>query len=307
MGQCVIEVRNLTKRYGQTLAIDSISFVVEPGRVTGFLGPNGAGKSTTMRIILGLDRPTSGEAFVKGMRYADLPSPLSMLGSLLEAKSVDKGRSAFNHLSAVGATMGIGKARVNEVLELVGLESVARKNASKFSLGMSQRLGIATALLADPEVLMLDEPVNGLDPEGILWIRNLLKNVAHEGRTVFLSSHLMSEMELTADHLIVIGKGKILADMSMADFISKSSQNHVKVVSPQAGKLRAILQNTAAEVLGGIGDEIELNNITAAEIGEIASKNEIVIHQLTNVAPSLEAAFMEMARDSVTFHGHREN
>ena len=303
----MIEVRNLTKRFGQILAVDSISFVVEPGRVTGFLGPNGAGKSTTMRTILGLDRPTSGEAYVNGEKYSDIQSPLSTLGSLLEAKSVDKGRSAFHHLSAVGATMGIGKARVNEVLEMVGLESVAKKNASNFSLGMSQRLGIATALLADPEILMLDEPVNGLDPEGILWIRNLLKSVAHEGRTVFLSSHLMSEMELTADHLIVIGKGKILADMSMADFISKSSQNHVRVVVPEAEKLKAILLNTPAEIVGGVGDEIELIGITAAQIGELALKNKIVLHQLINVAPSLEAAFMEMTRDAVTFQGHREN
>ena len=307
MGSGVIEVRNLTKRFGQTLAVDSISFVVEPGRVTGFLGPNGAGKSTTMRTILGLDRPTSGEAYVNGQSYAELSSPLSTLGSLLEAKSVDKGRSAFNHLLAVGSTMGIGKVRVKEVLELVGLESVAKKNASKFSLGMSQRLGIATALLADPEVLMLDEPVNGLDPEGILWIRNLLKSVAHEGRTVFLSSHLMSEMELTADHLIVIGKGKILADMSMSDFISKSSQNHVKVVTPQVEKLKAVLLSSSAEVVGGIGDEIELNNITSAQVGELALRNEIVLHQLIDVAPSLEAAFMEMTHDSVTFQGHGEN
>lgn len=303
----MIEVRNLTKRFGQILAVDSISFVVEPGRVTGFLGPNGAGKSTTMRTILGLDRPTSGETYVNGEKYTDIQSPLSTLGSLLEAKSVDKGRSAFHHLAAVGATMGIGKVRVNEVLEMVGLESVAKKNASNFSLGMSQRLGIATALLADPEILMLDEPVNGLDPEGILWIRNLLKSVAHEGRTVFLSSHLMSEMELTADHLIVIGKGKILADMSMAEFISKSSQNHVRVVAPEAEKLKAILLKAPAEIVGGVGDEIELIGITAAQIGELALKNKIVLHQLINVAPSLEAAFMEMTRDAVTFQGHREN
>lgn len=302
----MIEVRNLTKKYGQTIAVDGIDFTVEPGRVTGFLGPNGAGKSTTMRIILGLDQPTTGETFIKGQKYSDLQSPLSVLGSLLEAKSVDKGRSAYNHLAAVGATMGIGKVRINEVLDLVGIESVAKKNASKFSLGMSQRLGIATALLADPEVLMLDEPVNGLDPDGILWIRNLLKSFAQEGRTVFLSSHLMSEMELTADHLIVIGKGKILADTSMAEFISRSAQNHVKVVTPDSGKLKVLLQNTSAEVIGGDGDEIELNNITAAEIGALAMQNQIVLHQLTDVAPSLEDAFMEMTQDSVAFHGHGE-
>ena len=303
----MIEVRDLTKRYGKTTAVDGINFVVKPGHVTGFLGPNGAGKSTTMRIILGLDRPTSGETLVKGESYINLKSPLSVMGSLLEAKSVDKGRSAFNHLSAVGATMGIGKKRINEVLEMVGIESVAKKNANKFSLGMSQRLGIATALLADPEVLMLDEPVNGLDPDGILWIRNLLKDFAQDGRTVLLSSHLMSEMELTADHLIVIGKGKILADTSMAEFIARSSQNHVKVVSPQAEKLRVLLEGTSAEIFGGTGTEIELNNFTAVQVGEIAAANQIVLHQLIDVAPSLEDAFMEMTQDSVAFHGHGEN
>ncbi len=303
----MIEVRDLTKRYGKTTAVDGINFVVKPGHVTGFLGPNGAGKSTTMRIILGLDRPTSGETLVKGESYINLKSPLSVMGSLLEAKSVDKGRSAFNHLSAVGATMGIGKKRINEVLEMVGIESVSKKNANKFSLGMSQRLGIATALLADPEVLMLDEPVNGLDPDGILWIRNLLKDFAQDGRTVLLSSHLMSEMELTADHLIVIGKGKILADTSMAEFIARSSQNHVKVVSPQAEKLRVLLEGTSAEIFGGTGTEIELNNFTAVQVGEIAAANQIVLHQLIDVAPSLEDAFMEMTQDSVAFHGHGEN
>ncbi len=303
----MIEVRDLTKRYGKTTAVDGINFVVKPGHVTGFLGPNGAGKSTTMRIILGLDRPTSGETLVKGESYINLKSPLSVMGSLLEAKSVDKGRSAFNHLSAVGATMGIGKKRINEVLEMVGIESVSKKNANKFSLGMSQRLGIATALLADPEVLMLDEPVNGLDPDGILWIRNLLKDFAQDRRTVLLSSHLMSEMELTADHLIVIGKGKILADTSMAEFIARSSQNHVKVVSPHAEKLRALLEGTSAEIFGGTGTEIELNNFTAVQVGEIAAANQIVLHQLIDVAPSLEDAFMEMTQDSVAFHGHGEN
>lgn len=302
----MIEVQNLTKKFGDVIAVDSINFIVKPGQVTGFLGPNGAGKSTTMRAILGLDKVTSGNALVNGKPYKDSIVPLSTLGSLLEAKSVDKGRSAYNHLLAIGATIGIGKKRVREVLELVGLESVANKNAAKFSLGMGQRLGIAVALLADPEILMLDEPVNGLDPDGILWIRNLLKDLAKEGRTIFLSSHLMSEMQLTAEHLIVIGKGKILADMAMNEFIAKSSKNHVRVVSPRISELTNQLIQNGAEVIQSTGNTLDLINIEAFSVGEIAASVGVPLHQLVDIAPSLEEAFMEMTQSTVSFHGHSE-
>jgi len=300
----MIQVKELTKTYGATKAVDNISFTVQPGVVTGFLGPNGAGKSTTMRMILGLDKPTRGEVLINNANYVDSDSPLSLLGSLLEAKSVDKGRSAYNHLLAVGATMGIGKKRVNEVIELVGLESVKNRNAAKFSLGMSQRLGIATAILGDPEILILDEPVNGLDPDGILWIRNLLKDLAQEGRTIFLSSHLMSEMELTAEHLIVIGKGKILADMSMHQFISRSSQNYVQIVTPQATAFAGVLAASGAVIRAQDANSIEVAEITSATVGDLALKNQVVLHQLTDMAPSLESAFMELTEDQVSFHGH---
>jgi len=300
----MIQVKELTKTYGATKAVDNISFTVQPGVVTGFLGPNGAGKSTTMRMILGLDKPTRGEVLINNANYVDSDSPLSLLGSLLEAKSVDKGRSAYNHLLAVGATMGIGKKRVNEVIELVGLESVKNRNAAKFSLGMSQRLGIATAILGDPEILILDEPVNGLDPDGILWIRNLLKDLAQEGRTIFLSSHLMSEMELTAEHLIVIGKGKILADMSMHEFISRSSQNYVQIVTPQATAFAGVLAASGAVIRAQDANSIEVAEITSATVGDLALKNQVVLHQLTDMAPSLESAFMELTEDQVSFHGH---
>jgi len=300
----MIQVKELTKTYGETKAVDNISFTVQPGVVTGFLGPNGAGKSTTMRMILGLDKPTRGEVLINNAHYVDSNTPLSLLGSLLEAKSVDKGRSAYNHLLAVGATMGIGKKRVNEVIELVGLESVKNRNAAKFSLGMSQRLGIATALLGDPEILILDEPVNGLDPDGILWIRNLLKDLAQEGRTIFLSSHLMSEMELTAEHLIVIGKGKILADMSMHEFISRSSQNYVQIVTPQAQAFAGVIAASGAVIRAQDANSIEVAEITSATVGDLALKNQVVLHQLTDMAPSLESAFMELTEDQVSFHGH---
>ncbi len=300
----MIEVKGLTKSYGKTKAVDDVTFTVQPGVVTGFLGPNGAGKSTTMRVILGLDKPTHGEVLINNQRYVESHTPLSLLGSLLEAKSVDKGRSAYNHLAAVGATMNIGKSRINEVIDLVGLESVKNKNAAKFSLGMGQRLGIATALLGDPEILVLDEPVNGLDPDGILWIRNLLKDLARQGRTIFLSSHLMSEMELTAEHLLVIGQGKILADMSMHDFISRSSQNFVQIVTPQADVLADILRKSGGVIRSKDRTTLEVGEITAAQVGDLALKNQIVLHQLSDIAPSLESAFMEMTQDQVNFHGH---
>src|SRR3954471_15837439 len=234
----MIDAHNLTKRYGEKTAVDDLTFQVKPGIVTGFLGPNGSGKSTTMRLILGLDAPTSGGVTVNGKHYRDHVAPLHEVGALLEARSVHTGRSAFNHLLALAQTHGISKQRVAELIDLVGLHDVARKRAGKFSLGMGQRLGIATALIGDPSTLLLDEPANGLDPEGVHWMRNLLKGLAAEGRTVFVSSHLMSEMALTADHLIVIGRGKVIADMSVQEFVQRASSNVVRVRSPQAAKLR---------------------------------------------------------------------
>jgi ABC-2 type transport system ATP-binding protein len=299
----MLEVHELTKRYGDTVAVDGISFTVRPGVVTGFLGPNGAGKSTTMRMILGLDRPTSGEARVDGRSYTTSPAPMSELGALLEAKAVDKGRSARNHLLALAATNGIPAARVDELLEVVGLADVARKPAGSFSLGMGQRLGIACALLGDPRTVMLDEPVNGLDPDGILWIRTLLKELAAEGRTVFLSSHLMSELELTADHLIVIGRGRILADMGMAQFIESASTSRVRVVSPEAARLRDVLVGPGVSVSSVEPHVLHVEGLEAPRIGELASQHLVTLHELTPMAASLEEAFMELTRDSVTYHG----
>jgi ABC-2 type transport system ATP-binding protein len=299
----MLEVHELTKRYGGTVAVDGISFTVKPGLVTGFLGPNGAGKSTTMRMILGLDRPTSGTALINGRSYTGSPAPMAELGSLLEAKAVDKGRSARNHLLALAASNGIGASRVDELLEVVGLVDVARKPAGGFSLGMGQRLGIASALLGDPQVVMLDEPVNGLDPDGILWIRTLLKDLASEGRTVFLSSHLMSELELTAEHLIVIGRGRILADMGMAEFIDAASTSRVHVVSPDASALRDLLAAPGVTVASSHPGVLEIEGLDARRIGEIAAENHLTLHELTPQAASLEEAFMELTRDAVEYHG----
>ena len=297
----MLEVRELTKKYGDVVAVDGISFTVQPGRITGFLGPNGAGKSTTMRMILGLDRPTSGQALVNGRPYADSPAPMAELGALLEAKAVDKGRSARNHLLALGATVGIGAGRVDELLELVGLADAAGKAAGSFSLGMGQRLGIASALLADPQTVMLDEPVNGLDPDGILWIRRLLRQLADEGRTVFLSSHLMSEMELTADHLIVIGRGRILADTSMAEFIATASGNRVRVVSPDAPALARLIAGANVTITSQAPGCLLVEGLTGAEIGGVAAANKLALHELVPLGASLEDAFMEMTRDSVQY------
>ena len=302
----MIEVEQLTKRFGRVSAVDQISFTVTPGLVTGFLGPNGAGKSTTMRMILGLDRPTSGTAKVNGRPFRQARSPLTELGAMLEGKAVDKGRSARNHLRAVGATIGVGNARVDEVLQIVGLAEVANKPAGGFSLGMGQRLGIATALLGDPGVIMLDEPVNGLDPDGIQWIRGLLKTLAAEGRTVLVSSHLMSEVEQTADHLIVIGRGRILADMSMAAFIQQSSRHRVTVRSPQATRLAELLSGPQVTVTAEGTDCLHLEGIQAHQVGDIAAANQVVLHQLVDVAPSLEEVFMELTSDAVVFHGSTE-
>jgi ABC-2 type transport system ATP-binding protein len=298
----MIEASGLTKTYGAKTAVDGISFTVEPGRVTGFLGPNGAGKSTTMRMILGLDRPTAGGVTVNGRRYSDAPAPLREVGALLEAKAVHPGRSARNHLRWLAATNGIPVARVDEMLDLVGLTEVARQRVGKFSLGMGQRLGIAVALLGDPRVVVLDEPVNGLDPEGIRWVRNLARRLAAEGRTVFVSSHLMSEMALTADHLVVIGRGRVLADCSMADFIADHAASYVRVRSPQRGEVADVLLRQGLDVAVQEDGEFRVQGLDAAAIGELVGKNGLYLHELTLVRSSLEDAFMTLTADSVEYH-----
>ena len=297
----MIEARGLTKRYGDKTAVRDLSFSVKPGIVTGFLGPNGAGKSTTMRMILGLDRPSAGSAIVNGKAYASHSAPLNEVGALLEAKAVHTGRTAYNHLLALAATTGIPRSRVDEVITLVGLDSVARKRAGGFSLGMGQRLGIASALLGDPETLILDEPVNGLDPEGILWIRNLLKNLASEGRTIFVSSHLMSEMALTAEHLIVIGQGKLIADMSVEAFIASASKGIVKVRTPQASQLRELIAGPDVTVASSELGSLEVTGLTSDQIGQIAADNSITLFELATQQASLEEAFMELTADSVEY------
>jgi ABC-2 type transport system ATP-binding protein len=300
-GARVIEVNGLVKRYGDKTAVNGLTFTVKPGVVTGFLGPNGSGKSTTMRLILGLDAPTSGTAIVNGRRYAEHRAPLAEVGALLEARSVHTGRSAYNHLLALANTHGIPASRVTQVLELVGLQDVARKRAGKFSLGMGQRLGIAAALLGDPATVMLDEPVNGLDPEGILWVRHLLRALAAEGRTVFVSSHLMSEMALTAEHLIVIGRGELIADTSVQSFIDGASRNLVRVRSPRLDDLAGIL-TTAGGLVTAVDGGLDVGALNAAQIGDTAAANGIALHELTPLQASLEDAFMDMTRDSVEFH-----
>jgi ABC-2 type transport system ATP-binding protein len=315
----MIEVRDLTKRYGDKLAVDHLSFTVEPGRVTGFLGPNGAGKSTTMRLVLGLDYPNTGTATINGQRYRDLPSPLRTVGALLEAKSVHGGRTARNHLLFLAQTQGLPRSRVDEVLGLVGLQAVADKRAGSFSLGMSQRLGIAAALLGDPQVLLLDEPVNGLDPEGVLWIRNLMKQLAAEGRTILVSSHLMNEMAVTADHLIVIGRGKLIVESSTEDVIARSADKSVRVRTPDAPRLAELITAAGGTVTpgengggpaapggpaGNGADLLTVTGLPAARIGEIAASASVVLHELTPLA-SLEEAFMELTSGSVEF-GRRD-
>ncbi|HEV2590688.1 MAG TPA: ATP-binding cassette domain-containing protein [Gaiellaceae bacterium] len=298
----MIEALNLTKRYGGQVAVNDLSFTVKPGVVTGFLGPNGSGKSTTMRLILGLDAPTAGEVRVNGRRYADFPAPLHEVGALLEARSVHTGRSAYNHLLVQAQTHGIPRARVDELIEFVGLEGVAKKRAGQFSLGMTQRLGIASALLGDPEVVMLDEPINGLDPDGIRWIRELMRTLASEGRTVFLSSHLMSEMAVTADHLIVIGRGHLIADISVNEFIRLHSRSVVLVRSPQAGELAQLLSDPAVTTQAKGPEVLEVEGLTGAQIGEKAAAHNIVLHELAPQQPTLEEAFMALTRDEVEFH-----
>jgi ABC-2 type transport system ATP-binding protein len=298
----MIEVKNLVKRYGDRVAVNDLSFTVRPGIVTGFLGPNGAGKSTTMRMIIGLDTPTSGQVTVNGRRYTDHPAPLQEVGALLDARAVHTGRSAYHHLRAIAATTGISKRRVDDVIELVGLHAVARKRAGGFSLGMGQRLGIAAALLGDPDTVLLDEPVNGLDPEGVLWIRNLLKGLAAEGRTVFVSSHLMSEMALTAEHLVVIGRGRLIADLPLADFTAHACATSVRVRSPQATALVRLLARTDVEISSSERGVLEITGLSIEQIGELARNADICLHELSWQRPSLEDVFMEMTRDSVEYH-----
>jgi ABC-2 type transport system ATP-binding protein len=297
----MIEARNLSKRYGETTAVSDLTFTVKPGVVTGFLGPNGSGKSTTMRLILGLDAPSDGDVTVNGKHYADHSAPLHEVGALLEARSIHPGRSAYNHLLAQAQTHGIPRRRVKELIELVGLESVAKKRAGQFSLGMGQRLGIAAALLGDPEVVMLDEPVNGLDPDGIRWIRDLMKTLAAEGRTVFLSSHLMSEMALTADHLIVIGRGRLITDVSVAEFIHQHSRHTVRVRSPQTSELAEIVRSADVSVEAIEPGLISIEGLSAEQVGRQAASNGFVLYELTPQQASLEEAFMDLTRDEVEY------
>ncbi|WP_405650480.1 ABC transporter ATP-binding protein [Streptomyces sp. NBC_00019] len=297
----MIEVRDLTKRYGDKTAVDGLSFTVKPGEVTGFLGPNGAGKSTTMRMIIGLDGPTTGTATVNGRRYAEHSAPLQEIGALLEAKSVHPGRSAVGHLMALAHTHGIPRRRVDEVIELAGLTSVAGKRVGAFSLGMGQRLGIAAALLGDPAVVMLDEPVNGLDPEGVLWVRNLLRNLADEGRAVMLSSHLMSETALIADHLVIIGRGRLLADTTVDDFTREAGGGGVKVATAEPVKLRALLAGPDVLISSGATEELLVSGRGAREIGVIAARHGVPLYELTPQSVSLEEAFMELTRDEVEY------
>lgn len=297
----MIRAHALTKRFGDRVAVDGIDFVVEPGRVTGFLGPNGAGKSTTMRMILGLDAPTSGTVSVNGHRYAAAPAPLREIGALLDAHAIHPGRSARDHLRWMAASNGIPTTRVGEVLELVGLESVAGQRAGRYSLGMGQRLGIAAAMLGDPPVVVLDEPVNGLDPEGIRWVRTFARQLADEGRTVFVSSHLMSEMALMADHLLVIGRGSILADCSMSDFMADHAASYVRVKAPALTDVANLLSGRGLDVTR-VGDELRVVGMDAPAVGELAFRRGLMLHELTLVRSSLEDAFMALTADSVEYH-----
>ncbi|MEU2718641.1 ABC transporter ATP-binding protein [Streptomyces sp. NPDC007205] len=302
----MIELLCLTKRYGEKVAVNNLTFTVRPGVVTGFLGPNGAGKSTTMRMMLGLDRPTSGDVRIDGKHYDHLKDPLKYVGALLDAKAMHGGRTAYNHLLCLAQSNDIPKSRVEEVLDTVGLTTVAKKKAKRFSLGMGQRLGIAGALLGDPRILMFDEPVNGLDPEGIHWIRNLMKSLAAQGRTVFVSSHLMSEMALTAEHLVVIGQGQLLADTSMADFIQQNSRSFVRIRTPQREQLLDTLYEAGITVVEAGGGALVVDDGKAERIGELAAKHRIVLHELSVQQAALEEAFMQLTAESVEYHAHVE-
>jgi ABC-2 type transport system ATP-binding protein len=302
-GAATIEARSLSKHYGGKLAVNNLSFTVAPGRVTGFLGPNGAGKSTTMRLLLGLDKPDSGHATIGGRPYHDLALPLRTVGALLETQAVHTGRSARNHLLCLAQTQGLPNRRVDEVIGLAGLGTVARKRAGAFSLGMRQRLGIAAALLGDPGVLLLDEPVNGLDPEGVRWIRNLMKQQAAEGRTVLVSSHLMNEMAVTADHLIVIGRGRLLADCSAREFIDRHSAHEVLVRTPEAGALARLVAAEGGQVTRDGDDTLVVTRMAARRIAELAGRARLVVYELTPRRGSLEAAFLELTGASVEYGG----
>ncbi|SEL20688.1 ABC transporter ATP-binding protein [Streptacidiphilus jiangxiensis] len=298
----MIEVRELTKRYGDKTVVDRLDFTARPGAVTGFLGPNGAGKSTTMRMIIGLSSPTSGSVTVNGRRYVEHAAPLRQIGALLEARSVHPGRSAFDHLMAQAHTHGIPRRRVHEVIELAGLRDVAKKRVGAFSLGMGQRLGIAAALLGDPQVVMLDEPVNGLDPEGVLWVRNLLRTLADQGRTVLLSSHLMSETAQIADHLVVIGRGKLLADTTVDELVARAGGNGVRVLTSEPARLRDLLAGPGVAVTGSPGSEaLHVTGADARRIGSTAADNGITLYELAPQNVSLEQAFMDLTRDAVEY------
>lgn len=298
----MINIQGLTKRYGATTAVDDITATIRPGIVTGFLGPNGAGKSTTMRTIIGLDRPTAGTVTVNGKRYAEHRDPMHEMGALLDAKAIHTGRTAYNHLLAMAATHGIGKARVHEVIAMTGLESVAKKRVGGFSLGMGQRLGIAAALLGDPQTLILDEPVNGLDPEGVLWVRQLTKYLASQGRTIFLSSHLMSEMAQTADHLIVLGRGRIIADAPVSEILTLATGTAVRVRTPQPAELANRIAGTDVTVTITEPDLLTVVGLASAQIGEAAAQVGIVLHELTPLSASLEEAYLELTHDDVEYH-----
>ncbi|EME61726.1 ABC transporter ATP-binding protein [Amycolatopsis decaplanina] len=302
----MIELRELTKRYGRTVAVDHLSFRVEPGYVTGFLGPNGAGKSTTMRAVLGLDTPTSGDALINGQHYAGIDRPLHQVGALLDASAVHGGRSAFNHLYCLARSNGIGKTRVRAVLDRVGLTTVAGKRIGGFSLGMKQRLGIATALLGDPGILLFDEPVNGLDPEGIRWIRDLMRTLAAEGRTVLVSSHLMSEMELTADHIVVIGRGKLIAEATILE-LAERFQRDVLVRTPNDAELIRLLRSAGATVTRRPDGSLTAQGLDAAAIGDIAARHRIAVHELTPRSDSLEDAYLKLTDDSTEYRAERAN
>jgi ABC-2 type transport system ATP-binding protein len=297
----MIVTRNLSKRYGETLAVSDVSFTVQPGVVTGFLGPNGAGKSTTMRLILGLDRPTNGTADVNGKRYREHGAPLHEVGAILEARAIHPGRSATKHLQALAATHGIAATRVDEVIDMVGLTAVAHRRVGTFSLGMWQRLGMAAALLGDPATLILDEPSNGLDPEGIRWIRTLLRSLAAEGRTVFVSSHLMSEMSLMADHLIVMGRGRLIADTTVDEFVRRASADVVRVRTPDGETLRRLLAEAGAAITAHETGALEVRGMSAEAIGEAAAANGVVLHELAPEQASLEEAFMRLTHDAVEY------
>jgi len=300
----MIEVENLSKRYGEKLAVDGLDFVVRPGVVTGFLGPNGAGKSTTMRMIAGLDAPTAGRVRVNGRDYRAAPAPMAELGIVLEAKAMHTGRSARNHLLALARTNGVSRRRVDELIDMAGLSEVAGKRVGGFSLGMGQRLGIAAALLGDPRVVVLDEPVNGLDPEGVLWVRNLLKGLAAEGHTVFVSSHLMSEMALTAAQLVVIGRGRLIADTTVGEFVARAGGSAVTVRTPQAPRLRELLLGPDITVTSDQPGVLHVRGLTAEQIGAAAWQAHLPVFELSTRHASLEAAFMQLTDDSVDFRAH---